>query len=67
MTNQATAGNVKGELESVHQCSKRGYLVNLDETDLRVIATGMISCPNCNRLSPVHIKIVNQEEGGSAD
>lgn len=46
-----------GERSQVPKC---GHVVNLDETDLRVIATGMITCPNCTWLGPVRIKILEQ-------
>ncbi len=60
MTSQSTANNGRGELESVHKCPKCGHLINLDETDLRVIATGMISCPNCKWFGPVRITITEE-------
>ncbi len=66
MTIQSAERNGKKGWESVHKCPKCGYMVNLDETDLRVIATGMISCPNCDWSGPVRIKIAKPEESGSA-
>jgi predicted RNA-binding Zn-ribbon protein involved in translation (DUF1610 family) len=67
MINQSTDGENRVQWESVHKCPKCGHLVNLDETNLRVISTGMIHCPNCNWFGPVHIKIASQEEDDSAD
>ena len=47
-------------MESVHKCPKCGHIVNLDETDLRVITTGMISCPNCKWFDSVRIHVMEQ-------
>jgi predicted RNA-binding Zn-ribbon protein involved in translation (DUF1610 family) len=60
MTNQPMKDNGRRELESVHKCPKCGHLINLDETDLRVISTGMISCPNCKWFGPVRITITEE-------
>jgi predicted RNA-binding Zn-ribbon protein involved in translation (DUF1610 family) len=60
MTNQPTKDEGRRELESVHKCPKCGHLINLDETDLRVISTGMISCQNCKWLGPVRITIMEE-------
>lgn len=61
MANQPTEDNGR-ELESVHKCPKCGHIVNLDETSLRVIATGMITCPICQWFGPVRIKITEHEQ-----
>jgi predicted RNA-binding Zn-ribbon protein involved in translation (DUF1610 family) len=60
MTNQPTKLEGRRELESVHKCPKCEHLINLDVTDLRVISTGMISCPNCKWLGPVRITIAEE-------
>ncbi len=66
MSNQLTEDSEQQGLESVHRCPKCGYTVNLGETDLSVIGTGMISCPSCDWFGPVRIKIANQEVNDSA-
>ena len=60
MISRLTEDKGQGEWESVHKCPKCGHIVNLDETDLRVIATGMISCPNCKWFGPTRIRIMEQ-------
>ncbi len=64
MGNRPTGDKGRQGLESVHKCPKCGYTVNLGETDLSVIGTGMISCPRCGWSGPVRIKI--ETEKGSA-
>ena len=66
MTNQQTENNGQRELESVHKCQKCGYIVNLDDTDLSVIGTGMITCPKCKWSGPEQIAIAEQEQKNSA-
>jgi len=60
MINKPTEASGRRELESVHKCPKCGHLINLDETDLRVVSTGMISCPNCKSFGPVRITITEE-------
>jgi predicted RNA-binding Zn-ribbon protein involved in translation (DUF1610 family) len=61
MTNQPANRNGQKQWESVHQCPKCGHTVKLGEIDLRVIATGMIACPNCEWSGPVRIEVVERE------
>jgi predicted RNA-binding Zn-ribbon protein involved in translation (DUF1610 family) len=67
MTNQPADDNNHKEWQSVHKCPKCGHVVNLDETDLQVISTGMISCPTCGWFGPVRIKIMEQEQRNLAN
>lgn len=47
--------------ESVHVCPKCGYKINLSETDLKAVTTGIVSCPECGRAGPIEIQIVDGE------
>ena len=65
MNNQLREATGQLGLESVHRCPKCGHTVNLGETDLSVIGTGMITCPSCDWFGPVHIKIARANEDSS--
>lgn len=48
--------------ESVHICSKCGYVINLAEIDLQTITTGIVECPRCEWIGPVEIQIPETDE-----
>lgn len=48
--------------ESVHRCPQCSHVVNLEEIDLRAIATGIIACPKCDWSGPVSIEIVEEQK-----
>jgi DNA-directed RNA polymerase subunit RPC12/RpoP len=48
--------------ESVHICSKCGYVINLAEIDLQTITTGIVECPRCEWIGPVEIQIAETDE-----
>jgi ribosomal protein L37AE/L43A len=57
MSPQSRDQSEKKQWESVHTCPKCGFVINLEEIDLRAIATGIISCPKCDWSGLVVIEI----------
>jgi hypothetical protein len=47
--------------ESAHRCPQCGYVLNLEEIDLRAITTGIITGPKCDWSGQVSIEIVEGE------
>ena len=47
--------------EHVHQCGVCGHAVRIDHIDLRVIAAGVITCPNCESSGPVNVRIMDEK------
>jgi ssDNA-binding Zn-finger/Zn-ribbon topoisomerase 1 len=50
--------------ESVHLCPKCGHALNLEETDLEAVTTGIATCPKCEWAAPINLKIVQEEKPG---
>ena len=48
--------------ESVHKCPHCGNTLNLEKIDLKTMATGLVTCPNCDRSAPVNIQIVGEKD-----
>jgi hypothetical protein len=45
--------------DHVHQCDVCGHAVRIDHIDLKVIATGVITCPKCESSGPVNVRIID--------
>ena len=44
--------------ESVHKCSKCGYVRNLAKLDLHETSTGIATCPKCEWSGQINLQIV---------
>jgi uncharacterized protein YbaR (Trm112 family) len=60
MKSQSSNENNKKHWESVHVCPKCRHVLNLAETDLKTITTGIVSCPNCDWAGPIEIQLLDQ-------
>jgi uncharacterized protein YbaR (Trm112 family) len=52
----------KKHWESVHLCPRCGHTLNLDETDLEAVTTGIATCPKCEWSSPINLRIVPKDK-----
>ena len=48
--------------ESVHLCPKCGHALNLEQTDLEAVTSGIVTCPKCDWSSPINLKIVSEDK-----
>lgn len=48
--------------EHAHQCQVCGHVVRIDDIDAKVIATGIVTCQNCDASGPVNVKIVDSQQ-----
>jgi hypothetical protein len=53
---------MRAELEHSHQCKKCGYIMRGSEIDLKVISTGIITCPRCESSGPINIQILDRQD-----
>jgi len=46
--------------ESVHVCPTCGHVINLAESDMKAIATGIVTCPSCDWSGQIEMQVVDQ-------
>jgi hypothetical protein len=49
--------------EHVHRCPQCENIIKADEISHSAIATGVITCPQCNYSGPINVEIVPEEPG----
>jgi rubredoxin len=47
--------------DHVHQCGVCGYVIRIDQIDLKVITGGVITCPKCEASGPINVKIMDEK------
>lgn len=60
-------GIARKQWESAHTCPRCGNVINLEEINLRTIATGIIACPKCEWSRPRVDYSVNLVPWGNPD
>jgi hypothetical protein len=52
------ATELRNGWDHVHQCGVCSHTIRIDRIDLRVIAIGVITCPNCEASGPINVRIM---------
>ena len=52
---------IESRWEHAHQCQTCGHVVRIDDIDAKIIATGIVTCQNCDASGPVNVKIVDSQ------
>ena len=59
--------NPESRWESVHICSQCGYVLNLDQIDLKAATTGIAVCPSCDWSGQINIQIIEKDTPSGDD
>jgi len=60
MSPESSGESERKHWESVHTCPNCGYVINLENIDLRTMTTGIISCPKCDWSGSIEIEIIEK-------
>jgi len=65
MEPQLQETNEKKQWDSAHECPDCGHVINLRDMDLKDVATGIVTCPNCGWSGPVEIQIIERVDAAT--